>query len=71
MAAVETRRKLFQIPVIPKQASTKELKELQQQPKTDVGKIYQAVAEDKDIEKEVLQVGSTELKRLVKMYPHL
>ena len=71
MAAVETRRKLSKIPVIPKQASTKELKELQQQPKTDVGKIYQAVAEDKDIEKEVLQVGSTELRRLVKMYPHL
>ena len=40
MAAVETRRKLSKIPVIPKQASTKELKELQQQPKTDVGKIY-------------------------------
>ena len=66
MAAVETRRKLSQIPVIPKQAPTKELKELQQQPKTDVGKIYQAVAEDKDIEKNflqvVLQVGSTHLR---------
>ena len=71
MAAVETRRKLSRTPVIPTQAPTKELKELQQQPKTDVGKIYQTVAEEKDIEKEALQVCSTELKRLVKMCLHL
>ena len=36
-----------------------------------MGKIYQAVAEEKDIEKEALHVGSTELKRLVKVCPHL
>ena len=71
MTAVKTRRKVSKTPVIPKQAPTKELKGLQQQPKTDVGKIYQAVAEDKDIEKEALQVGSTGLKRLVEMCPHL
>ena len=47
MAAVETRRKLPKIPVISKQAPTKELKKLQQQPKTDVGKIYQAVVSKK------------------------
>ena len=71
MTAVKTRRKVSKTPVIPKQAPTKELKGLQQQPKTDMGKIYQAVAEDKDIEKEALQVGSTGLKRLVEMCPHL
>ena len=37
----------------------------------NVGKVYQAVIERNDIEKEALHVDSTEIKRLAKMYPHL
>ena len=52
------------------QKATSKLKKLEQQTKTDVGKVYQTVLEESNIKREALKVGSAELKRQKCIYSY-
>ncbi|XP_067944982.1 uncharacterized protein [Watersipora subatra] len=53
------------------QTSLDKVRALQQRPATDLGIIYQAVRNRKSVEEAVLQVGSSELQRLARMFHQL